>query len=122
MLFNSGQLDTWSVAPGKGVIIGSARNSANVIISGATISTSPSYAVTYTDPAGNLGGTATSSFGRFYIFNATAGDTVAITGSAIGYSFTTNYATAYADSITFDGTNGTALSTDRPQLKQPSMQ
>ena len=110
-LFNSGQLATWGVASGKGAITGSVRNSINpstMNISGATITGASPYSVTYVvDASGNLGGSTTSSHGGFLIFNVTPGETLTLTASEIGYAFTTNSATAYADGVTFGSFSGT---------------
>ena len=81
-------------AAGKGLISGRVadvtyRYSSTVggVVVTATGNGGKTYTVTYRDPFGALGGTATYGNGRYYVLNVDDGDSVTVSASKVGWSF-----------------------------------
>ena len=99
---------------GKALITGRASDqtfkySSN--ISGVTVAAqglSKTYPVSYRDPFGVLGGTATYGNGRYYVLNVDADDTVTLTTTKTGWSFGTRTFRTKADAVTQGRLWGTA--------------
>jgi hypothetical protein len=71
------------LAAGKGIIMGRVLDQQlgnGGRIAGAIV-TAPGYTVTYRDPFGKLGGTATWGNGRYYVLNVDDGDVVTVTAT-----------------------------------------
>jgi hypothetical protein len=94
-LFPSGQLATWGVTSGNGMIMGRIGQIDNpsAYLSGATVTAvnaynqSITYPVVYIQADGSFSGTSTSTTGIFAVLNVPAGVTVKITASMPGSTF-----------------------------------
>jgi len=110
LLFTSQVVNTgWGVDAGKGAIVGRVVDNSNpqsVFIGGATVTftsakypASPPYTVKYRDASGGLTGTSTYTDGRYYILNVEEGDTVTVTATKTGWSFTQRIFVTHADAV-----------------------
>jgi hypothetical protein len=117
VLYPPVQLSGWGQVTGKGMIAAriSYSSNPNYNVSGVTVtatgSTHGPYTVYYDDGTGNPAVatplTATTAVGRFFVFNIDPSDTVTITATRSGFSYTPMTVTPPSDgvtSFTFPGT------------------
>lgn len=113
-LFPAGQLTTWNIDSGKGIIRARVRDQARTPIGGVVISArsqfGQAYAICYDDActAGkNATDSAGSSSGRFIVRNVLPGDVVTVTATKLGWTFGSRTYRIYAGGIHQGGITGT---------------
>lgn len=110
-LFPAGQLTTWNIAEGKGIIRTRVRDQARKYIGGVVISAQSQLGQTYQvcyDDACTPGLTATeATSGRFIVMNVLPGDLVTVTATKAGWTFNPRYYRTYAGGISQGGITGT---------------
>ena len=106
-LHTSSEVASWGVISGKGVIHARVVNDSNPLeyINGAVVSCDSSlhpgacpYAITYYNGT-TLGGTSTYGNGKYYILNVDNNDTVTVTASKGGWSFSPRTFITHADAV-----------------------
>lgn len=94
VVFTPEEVAAWGITPDKGVITGTALNSANstsplpgvVVTATSLLHPAQPYPVVYSDGT-RLGGTATFANGVYKVLNVDDGDTVTISATKQGWSF-----------------------------------
>ncbi len=113
-LFPLGQLDTWNVTFGQGIIRARIKDEAGNYVGGATVtafsrkySSNSSYQICYND-ACTLDSTDGAT-GRFIVKNVDPGDTITVTAEKEGWTFKQRVYTIAADAIHQGGITGSPI-------------